>query len=64
MPYNSELEYGSVTLTKEQAVALVLAAADSLRYGKSHDEVSRLRLVAAVAALNGEFLLGVEKSGG
>lgn len=64
MPYNPELEYGSVTITKEQAVALVLAAADSLRYGKNHDEVSRLRLVAAVEALNGEFLLGVEKAGG
>jgi len=56
-----ELEYGSVTLTREQAVALVLAAADSIRHGR-HDDVSLARLVAAVQALNEEFRLGVEKA--
>ena len=52
---------GSVTLAGEQARALVLAAADSLRHG-GLDETAKARLIAAVEAINGTFRLGVENA--
>jgi hypothetical protein len=59
--YDEELDCGSVTLAGEQARALVLAAADSLRLG-GLDETTKARLIAAVEAINGTFRLGVENA--
>jgi hypothetical protein len=59
--YDEELDCGSVTLAGEQARALVLAAADSLRLG-GLDEATKARLIAAVEAINGAFHLGIENA--
>lgn len=60
--YDKKLDAGSVVLTGEQAKALVLAVADSLRHGKQ-GRITKQRMVAAVEALNHVFELGIEEVG-
>lgn len=56
--YDSDVDAGAVLLCGEHARAIVLAVADSLRHGK-HDDVTRGRMVTAVAVLNETFRLGI-----
>jgi len=58
--YDEELDCGSVALGGEQARALVVAVAESLRRGDL-DEITQARLIAAVEAINETFRLGIEK---
>jgi hypothetical protein len=56
--YDSQIDAGSVVLTGEQARALVVAVADSIRHG---DEILTARMLAAVEALNYVFQIGIEE---
>lgn len=57
--YDPIIDAGSVVLTGEQAKALVLAVADSIRHGKN-DEITMRRMIVAVEALNDVFDLGID----
>lgn len=60
--YDPAIDAGSVVLTGEQAKALVVAVADSIRQGKGRgDEILMARMMAAVEALNYVFELGIEE---
>lgn len=55
--YDPETECGEVTLTREQALCLALAAAEALRHTKMPGPREFLR--AAVEALDDVFDLGI-----
>ncbi len=60
--YDSQIDAGSVVLTGEQARALVVAVADSIRHGRAGgDEILTARMLAAVEALNYVFQIGIEE---
>lgn len=60
--YDPMIDAGSVVLTGEQAKALVVAVADSIRHGSGRDdEILMARMMAAVEALNHVFELGIEE---
>jgi hypothetical protein len=52
----------SVELTKEEAVALALAAAEILRYRGTVKEGTFANVISAVEKLNHAFNLGIENS--
>ena len=52
----------SVELTKEEAIALVLATAEILRYKIIVNEKTVASVISAVEKLNHAFNLGVENS--
>jgi hypothetical protein len=51
-----------VELTKEEAIALVLAAAEILRYKDMVNEKTIANVISAVEKLNHAFNLGIENS--
>lgn len=58
LAYDPETESGCVTLTREQALCLALAAAEALR-AMQEESLTAKRLVAAVEALDNVFDLGI-----
>lgn len=56
--YDADVDAGAVLLCGDQARAIVLAVADSLRHGK-HDAATQSRMVTAVGILNETFRLGI-----